>query len=189
MKLSYSFFISTFLLLATMGMTPKWSLGQEDIRYYRGWDYVNRKPQFEIRRGKPTGVFYRIIFDDKGNMVQWERKDQWIGLNAKQNYRYDEYGNLIRTIWYRQDGSPIWVEFYTPEGLRVQKDWYHSDGSLLTFWKYHYDSKNREIKREIYDSDSQLSAYYQFEYNGASRKKTIKKYNRRGILLQVQTEP
>lgn len=134
------------------------------IIYYEAIDKFG-----ELQKGKKESTFdesrfvrenyecnYKIIFNDKGNMIEenWYNSDG--GIDWKSIHKYDDKGNMIENNWYNSNSSFDWKHIYKYDGKgnMVEKNEYKSDGIINNKYTYNeYDKFDNWVKRIDYKNE------------------------------------
>ena len=82
-----------------------------------------------------------------------------------------ENGNLsgYQVVAYREDGELDSVQIFDTAENCVRNELYNSDGTLLGYVLYEYDSDGNRTKDEYYDSDGILQYYTQNQYDSSEK--------------------
>ena len=97
---------------------------------------------------------------------------------------YDEAGNEVKYISYREDGSIYrWYEYlYDEAGYETKFVYYNGDGSIYIWSEYEYDKKGNQTKVISYNEDDSIYAWSEYEYDEKGNQIKSTNYNGDGSI-------
>ena len=104
-------------------------------------------------------------FNNDGNKIEESRYNSDGELSSKCKYTYDDKGNMIELFLHDEDLSWKWEYTYDDKGNKIEKNYYHSNGVLLSKSKYTYDKKGILLGINVYDSDGELFLKSKYTYD------------------------
>jgi len=118
-------------------------------------------------------------YDDKGNMINEEKRYRSGITDDKKEYSYDSSGNKVGFIRYTAEGKIIerFSYAYHKNGNLAEENKYDSVGMLISRLVYKYDEKNNETERSRYLSSGkpevQITWDYEYDKQGNWIVKTL----------------
>ena len=81
-------------------------------------------------------------------------------------YEYDSRGNLVKEVYYEDDGSIGWLDKYEYDKKNnlISKSEYNSDGNIISGERHKYDSNNNKIELdEVYRNGKSNHTNYTYD--------------------------
>ncbi len=107
----------------------------------------------EIQRGEKGDYLY-IIFDSKGNILEFSNSHPDGSFVEKNTRKYDGSGNIVEFNSYSPDGSfASKTKYkYNNKGNLIEQNKYHFNGALTNRYIIKYDNNGNPIELETYNS-------------------------------------
>lgn len=163
------------------------------VKSVRKITYDAEKKFGKIMKGKKKECYINtfniintlIIYNEKGNMIEWNSYNSDGSLDKKSTYEYNAKKNEITWSKHNPDGSLVdgkYVIKYDAKGNGIEKSDYNSDGSLRYKIDIEYDDQGNETEGNSYNPDGSLK--YKVIVKSDKRGKEIErsKYNYKGNL-------
>lgn len=124
---------------------------------------------------KEDGVFEykdQYIYDEKGNLIEVSCSYADGSLRSKYMYTYDENGNRTEDSFFIGDGSINSKHLYSydAQGNRVEELIYHSEGILKYRSLCTYDDEGNLIEVVTYDGEGELHSKALYSYDDKGNK-------------------
>lgn len=133
-------------------------------------EYDDKWNLIEYDRYKPGGSLdYKFTnkFDERGNRIEYIRFKSDGSMDYKYKYKYDDKWNLMESDRYKPDGSfESKVVFLNDQnGNRGESKYYKVDGSLDYSYTYKYDEKGNTTEYSRFKSGDSLEYSYTYKHN------------------------
>ncbi len=104
------------------------------------------------------------LYNKKGQLTAQQKLIPSINYTMKENYKYDDFNNLIVRTKTARIGTTKETFRYNSKGLPIKKSEFNAMGELFSVIKYEYNEQNDKISLKKYDVDNQMNYDENYEY-------------------------
>lgn len=154
---------------------------------YEYWDNGKLK-SITSKVGEEIGDVWNYSYHENGALSQMVRQYSEAGSECRDDYRYNDDGNISYVGWYTDDNFVGGQRYtYNDKGETTLEEQLDANEDVIAYTKYSFDKKGRTSKSEKY-MYGDLVSYGEYEY-GEGELTGIKYYLSDGTLSQqIQNE-